>query len=930
MSKGTIRYPLFLFLALSSGLAACAPKGEELYARAEKSLDGGEVRAAIIDLKNLVKDAPENGKARALLAAALVQNGEMGAAAIEIKKAKDLGVSAEALLVPECRVMTARGEFDDVLARCMPESVADEYKPEMQIAQGRALLGLERAAEAKPQFEAALAAKPDSIDALLGLAAATYAVDGLPAAKAVVDKASEPIKQKSAYWMAVGGINMQGDDYAAGEQAYARAVGIAKKGGDANERMMSLGALAEAQMRQAKVKEATATTDQMMKVAPDNPMVKQLRGQVAAAGGNLEEARTLLEEAVASMPENYQARLLLGIVNAQQGNLGQAEMHFQNVVNNQPDNARAQRLLAEVRARSQTPEQTLAAIEPSLTGEEADPSLLAMAGRMSLASGDREQALEYLAQASAAPGKEQPADVQLEVASGYLAAGDLDRAVELLEKMPEGGATGLRREQLLMLALLQKGENDKAIAEARALVARSDDDAAVRNLAAGVYAAAGKRDLARQEFNAALKIKPNDAATLTNLARLDLAEGKPADAEANFKRVLDADPKNLLAMTGVAVSASARGDNKEAEKWLNKAAADHPDSVEARLSMAQFYLGTRDFGKALAVLDEAAKMAPDNAAVSNARGLALLGNNDVPGALASFKKATTQAPKAYGYAFNLARGHLVNRDLDSALGVLNDVLKAEPKFVPALSLAAASSLQAGKLESATGYVERLRQAAPDAQGTFAIEGDLAMAQKRYRDALGHYRKASAKGETSALVMAQYRAATLSGAAAPEKVVEDWVAKHPEDANAIAVLAETRQRKGDADGAIALYEQSLEKTPDNAVLLNNLAVLYQAKGDPKAVQFAERAYEAAPKSPAIQDTYGWILFKDGQNDKAFDLLRDANKGLPDNAEVQYHYAAALAKKGEKTEAIALLKKAVNGQLPADQKADAQKLLGQLSK
>ena len=61
-----------------------------------------------------------------------------------------------------------------------------------------------------------------------------------------------------------------------------------------------------------------------------------------------------------------------------------------------------------------------------------------------------------------------------------------------------------------------------------------------------------------------------------------------------------------------------------------------------------------------------------------------------------------------------------------------------------------------------------------------------------------------------------------------------------------------------------------------------------------------------------------------------LLGEATKGLPDNAEVQYHYAAALAKKGDKAEAVALLKKAVNGQLPPDVKADAQKLLQQLSK
>ena len=157
-------------------------------------------------------------------------------------------------------------------------------------------------------------------------------------------------------------------------------------------------------MRQGKVKEAEATTAQLMKAAPDNPLVKQLRGQVAAAGGKLDEARTLLEEAVAAMPDNYQARTLLGIVNLQQGNLGQAEMHFANVVANQPNNVRRSGCSPR-RARDRRPRRRRSRrMKPALAQATADPSLLAMAGRLSLASGDREQALAYLAQAAAAAG----------------------------------------------------------------------------------------------------------------------------------------------------------------------------------------------------------------------------------------------------------------------------------------------------------------------------------------------------------------------------------------------------------------------------------------------------------------------------------------------------------------------------------------------
>ena len=119
----TIRYSRRLVIAVAIGLAACAPKGEALYNRAEQALSKGEVRAAVIDLKNLVNTEPQNAKARALLGQALVESGDIQAGAIEIQKAKDLGAPKDMIIVPECRVMLAKSEFDNVLSQCKPEAV---------------------------------------------------------------------------------------------------------------------------------------------------------------------------------------------------------------------------------------------------------------------------------------------------------------------------------------------------------------------------------------------------------------------------------------------------------------------------------------------------------------------------------------------------------------------------------------------------------------------------------------------------------------------------------------------------------------------------------------------------------------------------------------------------------------------------------------
>jgi putative PEP-CTERM system TPR-repeat lipoprotein len=921
-SRG-LAFALFVFLA------ACAPKGEALYVRAQTSLDKGETRAAIIDLKSLVQSEPQNARARALLGDALVRSGQISSGEIELQRARELGAPQEMLLVPSCRVMLAKGEFDNLLGKCRPDTGRAGSKVELQILNGDALLSLNRAVEAKPLFDSALAAEPNNVGALLGLASASSMLDGAPAAKSVLDKAPPGVRKQAKYWLAVASINMNLGDFDAAAEAFQSAMDASGKDPESVDRLMALGGLAEAQMRKGDIDEADETTSKLIEAAPDNLLVKQLRGQVAAAGGKYGEARSLLEDVVGAQPENYQARTLLGIVNLQQGNLDQAEMHFAGVVANQPNDVRAQRLLAEVRAKRGSPE-AMAGVRTALEQTGNDPTMLAMAGRLSLASGNREQALTYLAQAAEKTTSSTGPQTQLEIANGYLAAGELDRAIEILQAMPEGGVTDYQREYMLLLSLLKKGETETALAQAKALAARSGDQPAVRNLVASVYMAAGKPELAREQLLAAQKLAPDNVEVLANLARLELAQGKPAAAEPSFKRILEKDPTNLFATLGMSVTAGARKDPAAAEKWLIKAATEHPGSAEAQLALAQFYLAASEPAKAKAVVDAAAKAQPRNAGLANARGLVLFAMRELRPAVESFAEAVRLEPIATGYKLNLARAQLAAGDSKGAIDSVNDVLKSDPQLVPALALGATASLVAKDLDKATGYVERLRQAAPDSTVSNQIEGDLAMAQKRYADALAFYAKADPAAQNRNIVIARYVAAQRSGVPEPLKVLVDWVARNPQDSQAVAMLAEGKIRQGDRAGAIRLYEQALAISPQNGMLLNNLAMLYIDNADVRALATAEKAYSALPKVPGVQDTYGWALVRAGKSAEAVDILRVALQGMPDNAEVQYHLAAALAEAGNTSEALSLTRKALSGTLPPAARTDAKNLLTKLSK
>lgn len=911
-------------------VAACAPRGTALYDRAESSLAKGDARAAAIDLKALLVAEPNNAKARALLGYAFVEIGDYVAADIELQKARTLGAPVAMLLVPQCRVLVAKAKFESALAECNPDSAPPKVKTDLHVVRGSALLGLERASDATVQFEAATAAAPDRLDAILGLATAARAVGGNAALKVVLSNVSAGAKDTDRYWLAIGSLAIDSGEFADAETAFQTALAKAGQGPGVSDKQSALSGLADAQLRQGKLAAADATSVQLQQAAPNSVYAKQLRGQVLAATGKLDGARTLLEEVVSAQPRNFGARTMLGIVNLQQGNFGQAEMHFSNVVANQPSDVRAQRLLAETRSRQQTPEAALASLQPALEQTSNDPSMLAMAGRLSLASGDREKALAYLAQAAAQRPKDRVPAVQLEIADTYLTAGDLERAVEVLEAMPQGGTTGYQREYTLMLALLRQGQNAKAITEAEALLKRSGSDAAVRRLVAGVYAAAGRRDLAREQFNEALKIKSSDSEALLGLARLDLAEGKTDAADQNFQAILANDPKNLIATLGAVVVADLRKDSIAAEKWLLKARTDHPQSAEAQLSVAQYYLGKRERTKATAVLDDAAKALPKSGAIAHARGMLQFSAGHVPAAKSNLTLAVRLEPQSPAFALDLARVHLASRDPPSALEVLGSLLKSQPRFVPALALAAAASVQGKDAGKAAEYLERLKKVAPNAPVTLQLEGDLAAAQKQYKQAVEFYDKADSKGTDRNVVFAKFRASVLGALAQPDAALRKWAASNPDDAEAVLALAEWRQGNGDVAGAVRLYEEGIERAPSNAILLNNLASLYQVRGDLRALATAEKAYEAAPKIPAIQDTYGWLLVTDGKSGQAVSLLAEAANGMPESAEVHYHYAVALAKSERKAEALPVLQKALGGQLPPAVRADAQKLLAQLSK
>jgi Flp pilus assembly protein TadD len=161
-------------------------------------------------------------------------------------------------------------------------------------------------------------------------------------------------------------------------------------------------------------------------------------------------------------------------------------------------------------------------------------------------------------------------------------------------------------------------------------------------------------------------------------------------------------------------------------------------------------------------------------------------------------------------------------------------------------------------------------------------------------------------------------------------LEKWDRDHSGNHDVLRTIADGHLRLGHLKEARFAYERLLKARPDDALVLNNLALVAQQQNDKTAAGLAERAYTLRPNDPGVIDTLGWILVRQGQLARGVSLLRDGRLRDPTNPEIRYHLAVALSNSGRKTEAREELAEALKSGVTFEGIENARKLQGDLSR
>lgn len=137
-----------------------------------------------------------------------------------------------------------------------------------------------------------------------------------------------------------------------------------------------------------------------------------------------------------------------------------------------------------------------------------------------------------------------------------------------------------------------------------------------------------------------------------------------------------------------------------------------------------------------------------------------------------------------------------------------------------------------------------------------------------------------------------------------------VAKNAANTDARMVLAEAELGSGNYSRALELYRKVADEQPGNVKALNNTAYLLadHAHQPDEALQYAQRAVELAPGSPAEEHTLGLALYLKGLYQTALPHLETAASKDP-TADHLYHLAAVLFKTGSSGRGRQVLKAAI---------------------
>ncbi len=704
--------------------------------------------------------------------------------------------------------------------------------------------------------------------------------------------------------------------------------------------------LATAYRAKGSLNEALGIYHRLAEVAPTNPDIPRLMGQVNVLQGNKAEARKAFGKALELAPDDLSALDQLVNLDLSEQQFSTALVRVEQQLTKKPNTAELQLLLAKVYGSQQDLDKTEGALLRAIELNPNHPQAYLLLARLYTQTGKHQKAVEKLNESLA----RNPQDTKALMLLGTIQS-----------QLKEFSAARATYERLL-------GIEPKSYA-------------ALNNLAYLYSEQFGLLDKAYEMARRARDLLCSKAPSLSHPMGEGQGEGRDLDA-ANPTELLRAYSTETLGWI-----VFKRGEYSWALSLLQESAerlSAEPE-VQFHLGMTYYMLGQEE--RAQAALKRALASGKDFAGKEEAaRRLAVLvidGNTAEPAVAGTLEKELQERPGDPVVLARLAAIYQREGRPDKALMAYEAALKENSKNVPVLvKLSLLCSGPGHNPQRALELAKAAYKLAPEDREISATLGRLVFDSGDYKWALSLLQQAAASRAQEPeflcdLALAYYsvgriadaettmRKALQTGAAfsrtneakrflelapvadSPDKALplepqaQRILGSIPDYVPALVITALCAEKRGESQAARQSWERVLNQYPDFTPAMDRLALLYAESpgGHQKAYAMASRARQALPEDAEAARTLGLVLFRraeakrtsngPGQDYRnAARLLEESvRKGLEDGA-TMYYLGMAHYRLKEANESKKALQRALALKLETNLAEEANRALAEL--
>ncbi|MCP5416582.1 MAG: PEP-CTERM system TPR-repeat protein PrsT [Chromatiaceae bacterium] len=890
-----------------------------------------DYRSAAIILKNALQQDSTHLPSRILLGRAYLADNLPVQAEAEFQLARKLGADRGVIDPLLAESFLLLGKYHSVLDEIGIDNRDKGETVKLKILRGKAYLGLNEPDKAMVEFEEASRLDPDAAGPIMGKAQVHLLRGETEAARPLLTQAVSLDSANSEAWMLKSQLSQTDGDKETAVAELGKVLEIDAEHNSARTRraalLIDLARLAEAQ-QEIDLLQASTHVDPLIDYL--QAKIHFLRGDVASAHQSL----SLAGEAIEKIPpelrdQDVRLLLLAGSVHFAAGNLEKASSHLQQLLARWPDNLAARMIMTRILLARDQPDNAKSMLAPVLEQAPEDPMVQMLTGQIHLGEQDYIAATKIFDRLTA----QRPDDawLQINLAQSLIATDQVGAAIETLGSIGQQGKQGVTAGFMLALLNMQLGKFDAAAAAAERVVALEPENLSALNLLGNARLAGADFQGARSAFEHALEIDPTFLAAILNLGRVEAGEGNLDLARKRYQKLLDVNPGQVETLVAYSQLEESHGNLDGAIRWREKLRSFQPDAIEPNLKLVELYLSSGKSEQALTVVQELSTNHPDDDRVTLALAVAQIASGQDGLAKVTLINLARKVSYEAKMLYRIAALQKQIGDLNNAQWSLLKAVEGDPGWLPAKMELGLVSIALNKLDEALDLALQLQIERPNSFEGHFLEGEVLFKEKNMAAAERAYSRAQKILPDPVKVLRLYQIHRFRGhPAEATSLLQDWIKHNPEDQLVKQTLAEELVQRGKYDEAREIYRQLLVKQPENPSLLNNLAMLYQMAGDPRALEMARKAVDLAPKDPYVVDTLGWILVSSGNPQEGLLHLREArsrNANLPD---ITYHLALALHALGRDGEARDELTTLMRSKKEFPDRAAAEQLLQQLSR